>query len=105
MTQKPQAQTVVFYGSKDQVDLFVKNELDQDGSLKVDSIINGKSDEISVKMQRLEDEYGSYIKLEYLADDEVAPLFAAYLMESAGYMKSVAKIRNLSERKRNGISV
>lgn len=99
MKQKPRAQTIVFYGSKEQVDLFVNNELDENGFFSVDSIINGQPVEIFVKTQRKEDEHGSYIKLEYVAEDKVAPLFAAYLMESTDYMKSIAKIRNLSERK------
>lgn len=99
MNQKPQAQTIVFNGTKEQVDLFVNNELDEDGSFSVDSMLNGQPLEISVKTQRQEDEYASYIKLEYVAQDKVAPLFAAYLMESTDYMKSIAKIRNLSERK------
>ncbi|MDN3988922.1 hypothetical protein [Zwartia vadi] len=99
MNQKPQAQTIVFYGTKEQVDLFVNNELDENGSFSVESVINGQPVEICVKTQRKDDEHGSYIKLEYVAEDRVAPLFAAYLMESTDYMKSIAKIRNFSERK------
>lgn len=92
-------QAIVFYGTKEQVNLFSNKELSEKGAFTVDAIINGKSVEINIDTQREDIEEGSYVKMTYKAPDAIALRLAVYLMEDIDYLKSVAKIRNFSDKK------